>query len=96
MWLQMNVTDRGSSGYSDARLRSNEVAGYDATVFQLTTTGDARLPLMELRIRNTTLTCEIFGHGKFTNQVIVYKDFDFFSQEWQRVSCWFEGLETAK
>lgn len=92
LWLQMNVTDRGSSGYSDARLRSNEVADYDATVFQLKTADSAKLPVMELRIRNTTLTCEIFGHGRFNDQVVVYKDFDFYSQEWQRVSCWFEGI----
>ena len=52
--------------------------------------------LLEVRIVKTDMTCKLFGHGKFADQVIKYDEFDFLSDQWQRVSCWFEGLDNAK
>lgn len=95
LWLQMNVTGRGSAGFSDARLRSNEVAEFDATIFKLSLPDEAQTALLEIRIVQTSLTCKLFGHGKFTDQVVKYEDFDFSTEQWQRVSCWFEGLDNG-
>lgn len=77
----MNTTDRGSPGYIDARTRSNEIAEYDVDLFKLSAFDDKRT-LMQLKIRNTTASCELFGFGKFSDQTIIYKEFDYYSTKW--------------
>jgi hypothetical protein len=81
LWIKMNTTNRGSPGYPDSRTRSNEIAAYDVSLFKLTSLNDKRV-LMQLKVRNTTLSCELFGYGKFSDQAVVYTEFDYYSSKW--------------